>query len=684
MKPVIIVGGVLEIKAADGSKQRKFDIVAYDGGKLNLGNFDLPVVVDIATTDFSGDVPLLIDHQTDTDSTLGQVVSVEAGGGDIQIQGIITGESVKAKKVLEQADNKHRFHASIGVRDGQVREVGPGQTITANGKVQTGPLYLVSHGRLNEVSVVGLGGSNGTKVNLAAAAASMKGNAMSFEEWCASMGIDPATATEAGRALLEGAYKHAMGGEESPNVAAMADEKPVEEKPVTAAHGVHVGYKAEIDEAGRVFRQQLRSIAQEESDRVRRIEEMTEGHLDIRAAARKGGWSIQDTEIAVLRKEKEMKPSNTITQSGSIGDEVLEAALALAGRMPNIEASYGEQTLTKAHKQYGTGLSIQEFLETKAEQNGWHGKRASRDVEGCIRAAFGSQSLPGIFSNLANKFLLAGFTEIKEEWRKIARIRNVRDFKEVTSYRMVENFEFLPIGPGGEIKYGSVSEESFTNRARPFGLNYSITREDIINDDLDAMSSLPQGMGRGAAKALVKGFWKTFLQDHNTFFTTDRGNYFAGTDSPLSLESLGKAYSLFLKQKDPNGDPLDVTPSIILVPPALDVLATTLMVSAESRSNTTGKEYGTANPFRSKFEVVTSSYLDNSNIGNASTTGWYLAGAPTSYPMMEVCFLNGQQSPTITQVNADPNYTGIVMQGYFDFGVAKQDWRGIVKSKGAA
>jgi hypothetical protein len=50
--------------------------------------------------------------------------------------------------------------------------------------------------------------------------------------------------------------------------------------------------------------------------------------------------------------------------------------------------------------------------------------------------------------------------------------------------------------------------------------------------------------------------------------------------------------------------------------------------------------------------------------------------------VIEVAFLNGQESPTIETAEADFNVLGIQMRGYHDFGCALQDPRGGTKSKG--
>ena len=68
-----------------------------------------------------------------------------------------------------------------------------------------------------------------------------------------------------------------------------------------------------------------------------------------------------------------------------------------------------------------------------------------------------------------------------------------------------------------------------------------------------------------------------------------------------------------------------------------------------------------------------------SNIGNELT-----AIAKEDMPLIEVAFLNGQQQPTIESARADFDTLGIDLRGFFDFGVDWIDYRGGVKSKGAA
>ena len=297
-------------------------------------------------------------------------------------------------------------------------------------------------------------------------------------------------------------------------------------------------------------------------------------------------------------------------------------------------------------------------------------------------------SLSGIMSNIANKFLLAGFTAVDQSWRSIAATRTVSDFKTATSYRLTGGFEFDEVGPAGEIKHGGVGEQEYTNAAKTYAKMFSVTRQDIVNDDLGALSAVPQRIGRGAALKMNSVFWTEFLADHSTFFPTNKSkkNFIDGaTESAVSIAGLTTAEQAFLDQVDPDGAPLGIMPAIWLVPTKFYATAQQIMASTEMRDTTANKTFGVANPHTGKFQVVTSPYLSNSAMGGGySTDFWYLLASPADLPMIEVAFLNGVETPTVEQADADFNVLGIQMRGYFDFGVKKQEYRAAVKAKNAA
>jgi len=206
-----------------------------------------------------------------------------------------------------------------------------------------------------------------------------------------------------------------------------------------------------------------------------------------------------------------------------------------------------------------------------------------------------------------------------------------------------------------------------------------------VNDDLGALTAVPSQLGRGAGLKLNDIFWRAFL-DNATFFSLANKNYAEGADTALGIDGLTKGEQLFLDQTGPDGHPLAIMPEILLVPNALYAAAQQLMNATEIRedANTGPRKYPTNNPHAGKFRVHRSSYLSNALYTGNSTKAWYLLAEATDLPVIEVAFLNGQESPTIETAEADFNVLGVQMRGYHDFGVALQDYRGGVKSKGEA
>jgi phage major head subunit gpT-like protein len=149
------------------------------------------------------------------------------------------------------------------------------------------------------------------------------------------------------------------------------------------------------------------------------------------------------------------------------------------------------------------------------------------------------------------------------------------------------------------------------------------------------------------------------------------------------VDGLTAAEVLFGSQVKPNGRPLGIQASVLLVPTALRVPADMLMKSPQlNELTTTNKPKPSTNPHVGKYAVVSSVYLSNPSFTGASSKAWYLLADPNRLPAIEVAFLNGVDQPTVEKTDADFNTLGIQFRGFIDFGVREQDYRGAVKVKG--
>ena len=624
----------IEAAAADaGGKPAlpRFTMVAYTGGTMRLSGWRYPVVVDLAGLSIpSQSRPIRFGH--DVASGVGHTDSIRVMEGKLVATGVVSRDTAAAKEVVTSAKNGFPWQASIGASVEEFEFVKDGQSAAVNGKEFKGPVNVVRKSTLGEISFVDLGADADTSASLAAR-----------------------------HKEREHMDEKETQKDERQEVTAGAVETP---DPVA----------------------EMRVKAAAEARRIATVRRVCAGrHPDIEAKAIEEGWDEAKTELEVLRAERPKAPSPGMPGDRTVGRNTILATAYMAGgvKADALVKSYGEQAVEAAEKLRGIG--IQDFFRLSARMDGVELPICTGNGGDFIRAAFSTMSLPGILSNVANKMLLEGYTYIEDAWRKIVKISSVKDFKEHTRYRLTDDLKFEKVGPDGELKHGKLGEQTFTNQAETYGKMFSLTRTLIINDDLGAFLDIPKRLGMEAAHAVAEAVWTLLLSNPGGFFSSGNKNYLSGADTALSVDSLTAAELLFLDQTQPNGRPLGIGPSILLVPNALKVLAEQLMSSLKLNETTTAnKPKPTDNPHAGKFTPVSSAYLGNASIAGYSTKAWYLFADPNRLAAFEVVFLNGVEQPTVEQAEADFDTLGVQFRAYIDFGMKEQDFRGAVKVKGEA
>lgn len=659
--------------AAEEGRAPQFSIAAYNGGPLHVEGFDLPVVIDLSGLQLPASVPLLAEHRTEIDAVLGQGTPTKSGAS-VTLDGQIMAATSAAKQVVDMAVAGYQWQASVGCLVLAQERVGSGQKVNVNGQEFSGPIIVARESVLREVSIVPNGADPTTAVSIAAKAAKLKGQAMTFEDWLNSLGLDIATLSEEAKAALMETYT--------------AKQQPSATTPELDATKVTQRTPAETVAAALAEQRKLEAA---EFRRVAEIKAKAAKHPLIAAKAIEENWTVEKTELSVLQAERPKAPAGHVPENDA-GPAVLQAAVCLQAKLSNIEKKFDTKTLEAADKWSRDGVSLHRLMLEAAWANGYDGRFVTRSnlhevlraamPPMALRAGYTTLSLPGIFSNVANKFLLDGFNHVEQVWRQISAIASVSDFKTITRYRMIDGGLFEEVGPTGVLKMGTLSEESFTNQAKTYGRLYTITRQDLINDDLGALTALPQRIGRQGALKLNVVFWTAFL-DNASFFTTGRGNYIEGSTTNLSSAALSQGVAALRKMVDPGGNPVNVKPKFLLTGPTLDPLAAELYSSRQIVMNASGKQ-PSDNIHYNKYQPLVSDYLEAASISGNSATAWYLLGDPQDVPTIEVVFLDGVETPTVEDADADFDTLGVQMRGFFDFGVSKQDYRGGVKSKGAA
>ena len=639
-----------EVQGA-GTTLPRFRMVAYTGGPMRISGWRFPVVLDLAGLAIPSQArPIRFSH--DPLSGVGHTDDIRIEQGQLIATGVVSRETPTAREVVASSKNGFPWQASVGTSVDEFEFVKEGQQVIVNGRQQSGPVNVVRKSTLGEISFVDLGADGATSASVAAGATPQRG--------------EPAM--------------------DEPNTPVI--ETPAAPPAVPAASPPPASPVAPSATLSTV--EELRAQAAAETDRITAIRRKCNGQFSkIEAQAIREGWTEQQTELAILRETRPTAPAVHVPDNTVTG-AVLEAACMLTAKLEEPERLYDPQTLDLAARRFRGGIGLQELLLEAAWANGYTG-RNFRDSRAVLRCAFGRSieaqfslvDIGGILSNIANKFLLEGFFSVERTWRNICAVRNVSDFKTVTSYRLIGKDQYEQVAPGGELKHGTLGNEQYTNKADTYGLVLSIDRRDIINDDLGAITTIPRKLGRGSGLKINDVFWATFL-NNSAFFTSGAKNYLAGATTVASIDGLTQAEQTFMDQVDSDGKPIGVMPAIMLVTTSFSAVASQLYRSMELRDTTAANKYPVANPHQGKFRVEVSRYLANAQYTGNSAKAWYLLADPNDLPVIEVAFLNGQEPPTIETAEADFNVLGVQMRGYHDFGVALQDPRGGVKAKGEA
>ncbi len=694
---------LLEAAAEDGENAnplRRFTMTAYTGGKLLLGNFPYPVVVDLSGLKVPAKSrPILRDH--DSSRIVGHTESIEINGSSIRLAGVISGSNDHAREVTAAGDNGFPWQSSIGASAQRVAFVDRGESVEVNGRKFNGPLYVARQATLREVSFVALGADDQTVAQMAARQISSQQLStrqievypMEFEQWVQEKGFDVAALSEQQTQNLRAWWTQET---------AVATEEPNPPGPPRQVTAAATTMSPELADAATFVNptpqpplgpvDELRAQWAAERRRIARIAEICAGqHAEIEAKAVEEGWDTTRVELEVLRASRPQAPA---IHSGHapLTARVLEAAAWMSARIAESDcvAEFGERVLEAAYPMREIGLK--ELVAECARLEGHSVPRVFGNGRVTITAGFSTVSLPGILESVMNRTMLAAYEGAPIAALQLCAIGSVSDFKEVSRYRLLGTGGFEKVSPTGELKSGSLAEQKFSNKADTYGQILMLDRRDIVNDDLNAFLDLTRQMGRSGAESIDDLFFTLFLSNPGSFFAVGNSNYLSGADTAFGSDSLTTAKTLFRKQKAGPGTkpkdqkPINVRPRFLVVPVEIETDAELLMGAAQLMIDASGTKtkIPVDNPHRNKYEVVSMPHLSDTYYSGSSAKAWYLFADPAVLPAFEIVFLNGKKTPTIERVEAPPNTLGMGFRGYIDVGVKEQDPRGAVKVKGEA
>jgi len=691
------------VEAADGqpARLRRFRNVVYRGGILNLPNFRLPLVLDLQGLDVGDQVrPALLDHKQDADHVVGQTDRVVIEANELIAEGNVMGTSPEVLRAIDLNDKGFAWQSSVGATPtSPLRMIPAGHQVLVNGQAFTGPIFVATTSRLGEITFCVMGVDRTSSARIAASAAGEVG-IMTFEQYCASMGFDPATLNEQQRASLQTMFEAQGAAPPEPAAASTAPPPaaapaPAAAAPVAAAVGQLEISAADIQELSRC-------------DAIHAICSGNNGTFpEIEASAVANNWDLRTTRVAVIRAARPTAPAIHI-RNHDRNPQVIEASLCLAsGISANVAHERGwfsEQVIEAAESPHWRNMSLSRFGHEIVTASGGYMKPGKIDTEGVYQifaadrrlndpmrqpieaAGMSTLSLTGVLGNTNQKILLNSFMDVKRVIPQIAVKQSPSDYKQFKAYQVTMSGDIEEIGPDGELPDISMREEEFANQVKLKGAYMSVSEVTFVNDDLDVFSMVPKMFGRKCAINFEKSGFTTFLSTAGSFYSIANGNYMEGAGTALSIAALSQANQLAEEQDDEDGDPIMLQFNRILVPPALSITASDLYKEKNIViAGATDVVRTASNPHAGSFAPLSSPFLGTKyGVSGSSDVAFYLLPENGDMSALQVAYLNGQETPTVERGEVDFHKLGIAWRVTFRFGFAKGQKRAVIKSKGSA
>jgi hypothetical protein len=373
---------------------------------------------------------------------------------------------------------------------------------------------------------------------------------------------------------------------------------------------------------------------------------------------------------AMAQKPAEQKPTAShLRVTKDEGDTMRETMAATL--LYRAEPARNKELAVKAREFMGYSLMemSREALRRKGES--FAGKGPSE----VAHLALTTSDLPNILADVANKSLRAGYELYPNTFQVFMRRATARDFKTVNRTQLSGAPALLPVNEHGEIKQGYLTDSKETYALASYARILNVTRKTIINDDLSALTRVPEQFGRKAAVLEGDIAWSRItanaaMSDTVALFHATHANL-AGSAGVITADSIGAGSSAMTIQTGIEGDTLNLNPKFVIAPIALRMVVERLM------SPLFPAAFANAVPTMvSSLTPVFEPRLDAN-----STTAWYLAADPSQIDTVEYCYLEGQEGMYFeTQMGFEVD--GIRFKARHDFGAGVIDYRGLYKNAG--
>lgn len=294
-----------------------------------------------------------------------------------------------------------------------------------------------------------------------------------------------------------------------------------------------------------------------------------------------------------------------------------------------------------------------------------------------FRSLHGTSDFSIALASTVNRSLRNAYESAQRTFTRWARKGTLSDFRAATRVAVAGNLALQKVNEFGEFKRGKIIDSGETIQLATYGKVVGVTRQAVINDDLDFLSRLPAMYGRAAADfesdtvyAILKA--NAAMSDSVALFHATHKNL--GTAGVIGETALSEARKALRLQTDPagNNQPLNLVGKYILCGATKETEAQKNFQAVVIATKTAD-----TNVFQNTYEIVVEPRLDAVN-----PLEWWLIADSSQIDTVEYSYLEGEDG-LFTEQRMGFDVDGLEVKARLDFAAKAIDFRGMFKNPGA-
>jgi len=400
----------------------------------------------------------------------------------------------------------------------------------------------------------------------------------------------------------------------------------------------------------------------------------------VRAEAIAQGWSGDATRRALFDELVRRAPRPSMparVEVGASGDDPAVICDAMAEAIA-ARAMPGYKPRGDGRHVEFMGVSIAEMARELLLARGERVDRRAPAHKLLERSMLTTADLPGVLAS-AGQRILAQLLAADSPVRALCRPRQVRDFRTIETLTFSGPGRLEQLLEGGEVTIAPPAERREVGRVRTFARQLHISREALVNDDLNALAQPLRFYAAAVAETEASEFLALFrangsgfgpaMSDGAPLFSASHANV---VTAPISTSGIGEARRVMRLQQLPGGGLARVTPRHLLVGPDLETLAEQVLSALA---------VATAEDDRPVFANRLVLHVEP----RLSGSQFFLFADPNEAAIAEFVTLERTGGvPEVESFDLGPNRLGISLRCVHDFCIAATSYVGAVRATGTA